>query len=69
MEETLMDLLALLGALESMTDRGQKRPIFGLVRYMNDKGLMRKFDMKRYVEHIEKTCGIILSKERQGELF
>ena len=46
-----------------------ERPIFGLVRYMNDKGLMRKFDMKRYVEHIEKTCGIVLSKERQGELF
>ena len=46
-----------------------ERPIFGLIRYMNDKGLMRKFDMKRYVEHIEKTCGIVLSKERQGELF
>lgn len=46
-----------------------ERPIFGLVRYMNDKGLMRKFDMKRYVEHIEKTCGIVISKERQGELF
>jgi len=46
-----------------------ERPIFGLVRYMNDKGLMRKFDMKRYVSHIENICGIILSKERQGELF
>ncbi len=46
-----------------------QRPIFGFIRYMNDKGLMRKFDMKRYIEHIEKECGIVLSIERQGELF
>ncbi|NCB00822.1 MAG: hypothetical protein EOM67_01475 [Spirochaetia bacterium] len=46
-----------------------ERPIFGLIRYMNDKGLMRKFDMKHYVEHIEKTCNITLQRERQGQLF
>lgn len=26
-----------------------ERPIFGKIRYMNDKGLARKFDMERYV--------------------
>ncbi len=32
-------------------DRAWKeRPIFGKVRYMNDTGLTRKFDMKTYVE-------------------
>lgn len=29
---------------------GPERPIFGLVRYMNDKGLERKFDMATYVK-------------------
>jgi len=28
----------------------QERPIFGQIRYMNDKGLERKFDIKAYVE-------------------
>lgn len=32
----------------------QKRPVFGMVRYMNDKGLRRKFDADRYVERIER---------------
>ncbi len=27
----------------------KKRPVFGSVRYMNDKGLIRKFDMEPYV--------------------
>ncbi|MCX8056426.1 MAG: deoxyribodipyrimidine photo-lyase [Ignavibacteria bacterium] len=27
-----------------------ERPIFGKIRYMNDKGLERKFDIKKYVE-------------------
>ena len=31
-----------------------ERPIFGSIRYMNDKGLERKFDMKRYIERVEK---------------
>ncbi len=30
-----------------------ERPIFGTVRYMNDRGLERKFDMDRYVERID----------------
>jgi len=29
-----------------------KRPVFGSVRYMNDKGLRRKFDVDRYVRNI-----------------
>ena len=31
---------------------GPERPIFGLVRYMNDKGLERKFDIDRYVAKV-----------------
>jgi len=31
-----------------------ERPVFGTVRYMNAKGLERKFAMKRYVEKIER---------------
>lgn len=32
-------------------DRSWKeRNVFGTVRYMNDKGLERKFDMKKYVK-------------------
>jgi len=31
----------------------QERAIFGKVRYMNDKGLERKFDMKRYLVKIK----------------
>lgn len=34
-------------------DRAWKeRPVFGKVRYMNARGLERKFDMGRYVEHV-----------------
>ncbi len=29
-----------------------KRPVFGSVRYMNDKGLRRKFDVDRYVRNV-----------------
>ncbi|HQF98621.1 MAG TPA: deoxyribodipyrimidine photolyase, partial [Candidatus Aminicenantes bacterium] len=29
-----------------------ERPIFGLVRYMNDAGLRRKFDADRYVRNV-----------------
>lgn len=32
-----------------------KREVFGTVRYMNDKGLERKFDIKKYVKKID-TC-------------
>lgn len=39
-------------------DRGWKeRPIFGKVRYMNANGLERKFDMKTYVEKVQKDIG------------
>lgn len=31
-----------------------ERPIFGKIRYMNDKGLERKFDMKAYLEKYSK---------------
>jgi deoxyribodipyrimidine photo-lyase len=31
-----------------------ERPVFGQVRYMNDKGLRRKFDADGYVDRIEK---------------
>ncbi|RQD79379.1 MAG: deoxyribodipyrimidine photolyase, partial [Methanocalculus sp. MSAO_Arc1] len=35
-------------------DRAWKeRPIFGKVRYMNAQGLLRKGDMKGYLERIE----------------
>ena len=32
----------------------QERPIFGNIRYMNDRGLRRKFDADQYVRMIEK---------------
>lgn len=31
---------------------GPERPIFGLIRYMNDKGLERKFEIDRYVAKV-----------------
>ena len=34
-----------------------ERPIFGNVRYMNDRGLRRKFDIDRYVRRVEKLPG------------
>ena len=33
---------------------GPRRPIFGTVRYMNDRGLERKFDIDAYVRRVEK---------------
>jgi deoxyribodipyrimidine photo-lyase len=35
----------------------QERPIFGQVRYMNDKGLERKFDIRAYVRWAEGLVG------------
>ena len=32
-----------------------ERPIFGMVRYMNAKGLRRKFDMDRYLESVRQV--------------
>ena len=34
----------------------KERAIFGMVRYMNDKGLKRKFDADAYVEQVEMVC-------------
>lgn len=31
-----------------------ERPIFGKLRYMNDKGLERKFDMQVYIDYVER---------------
>jgi deoxyribodipyrimidine photo-lyase len=31
-----------------------ERPVFGKVRYMNDRGLERKFDMARYIREVER---------------
>ncbi len=31
-----------------------ERPVFGKIRYMNDKGLLRKFDMDRYIEAVDR---------------
>jgi deoxyribodipyrimidine photo-lyase len=31
----------------------KERPIFGKIRYMNERGLRRKFDADRYVEMAE----------------
>ncbi len=33
-----------------------ERPIFGKVRYMNARGLMRKFDMEGYLKRVENEC-------------
>lgn len=44
-------------------DQGWKeRPVFGKVRYMNAKGLKRKFAIKKYVQHIE-----TLQKQQKGQ--
>jgi deoxyribodipyrimidine photo-lyase len=32
----------------------KERPVFGKIRYMNDKGLDRKFNMKKYLAKVEK---------------
>ncbi|MFA7153529.1 MAG: deoxyribodipyrimidine photolyase, partial [Methanoregulaceae archaeon] len=32
----------------------KERPIFGKIRYMNARGLSRKFDMERYVEVVDR---------------
>ena len=44
-----------IGWVYGLHDRawGPERPIFGTVRYMNAAGLERKFDMKRYIAHVD----------------
>lgn len=34
-----------------------ERPIFGKIRYMNDKGLKRKYDMESYIKRVEALGG------------
>jgi deoxyribodipyrimidine photo-lyase len=33
-----------------------ERPVFGMVRYMNDRGLRRKFDMESYIQRVDELC-------------
>ncbi|MGB4589960.1 MAG: deoxyribodipyrimidine photo-lyase [Clostridiaceae bacterium] len=41
----------------------KEREVFGTVRYMNDKGLKRKFDMEAYLEKVK----LMISKEEKIE--
>jgi len=36
----------------------KERAVFGKVRYMNDRGLERKFDIRAYVRAVDEDCGI-----------
>ncbi|MGH4050334.1 MAG: deoxyribodipyrimidine photo-lyase [Clostridium sp.] len=43
-----------------------ERAIFGMVRFMNDKGLKRKFNMERYLQKIKAlSCNSIPDKEHE----
>ncbi|HPG56267.1 MAG TPA: deoxyribodipyrimidine photo-lyase [Candidatus Wallbacteria bacterium] len=33
-----------------------RRPVFGSIRYMNEAGLKRKFDMESYIQRVAKLC-------------
>jgi len=33
-----------------------RRPVFGSIRYMNEAGLKRKFDMESYIQREAKLC-------------
>jgi deoxyribodipyrimidine photo-lyase len=45
-----------VGWIFGLHDRpwGPARPVFGTVRYMNDKGLERKLDMEAYAAFVER---------------
>ncbi len=44
-----------VGWIFGLHDRAwTERPIFGKIRYMNDKGLERKFDMDRYIRAVDR---------------
>jgi deoxyribodipyrimidine photo-lyase len=49
------------------------RPVFGLIRYMNDNGCARKFDVKAYIRKIETLSGRAIADEsgsaKQPNLF
>ncbi len=36
-----------------------ERLIFGKIRYMNQNGLVRKFDMEKYLNKIKEKCGVV----------
>jgi deoxyribodipyrimidine photo-lyase len=36
-----------------------ERLIFGKIRYMNQNGLIRKFDMDKYLKKIKEKCGVV----------
>ena len=44
-----------------------ERPVFGKIRYMNDKGLRRKFDIQAYVDRINHMARRQDSAGRKGE--
>lgn len=47
--------VGILWSIAGLHDRPwQEREVFGMIRYMNDQGLMRKFDVKQYIEKINK---------------
>jgi len=55
-DTTLTVSQKLRGVSESMTAPWTRRPIFGSIRYMNESGLKRKFDMEAYIENISNMC-------------
>lgn len=46
-----------------------ERPVYGKIRYMNDSGLKRKFDIDRYVENIQKLKNENSNSNRGNTLF
>lgn len=46
-----------------------ERPIFGKIRYMNDSGLKRKFDIEKYVENIKHLKNENNNRDSNGSLF
>lgn len=46
----------------------QERPIFGKIRYMNAAGLMRKYDIEKYVAAVRQLEGVRLENEQTKEI-
>ena len=42
----------------------QERPIFGKIRYMNAAGLMRKYDIEKYVAYVRQLEGVRFENEQ-----
>jgi deoxyribodipyrimidine photo-lyase len=47
----------------------RQRPIFGSIRYMNDQGLKRKFDIEKYVERVSAIEGRFIHLTRSVRQF